>query len=171
MFSLQTLTYPLNTNILNNFGGIEANYLLTVTNIEEDENNELRIIDNSFYYTADELIIHFRSVTSNFIVLSLNIQSINSKYDQFVTFLDILNAQNIRIDAICLQETWLGANDSSSLYQLDNYHCIFKPKTIIIVFSNLNTVVPMQGWQFIYSKHMNTKFLIYHVIQTYGRAY
>ena len=128
MFSLQTLTYPLNTNILNNFGGIEANSLLTVTNIEEDENNELRIIDNSLYYTADELIIHFRSVTSNFIVLSLNIQSINSKYDQFVTFLDILNAQNIRIDAICLQETWLGANDSSSLYQLDNYHCIFKPK-------------------------------------------
>ena len=116
-----------NTDILNHFGGLEINSLLSVPNIKED-NNEFRTIQHSPYYMTEEFISHLQSFNSNFIVLSLNVQSINAKYDHIVSLVDMLFAQNRKIDAICLQETWLGTNDNLSLFQLPNYHLISQPK-------------------------------------------
>jgi exonuclease III len=38
--------------------------------------------------------------------LSLNIQSLNSKFDEFQQFITELQQKNVNIDVIALQETW-----------------------------------------------------------------
>ena len=60
--------------------------------------------------------------------MSLNIQSINAKFDNFTILIDVINKQNSLIDAICLQETWLDEHDDISIFQIPNYYCISQPK-------------------------------------------
>ena len=64
----------------------------------------------------------------NFTVLSLNIQSINAKFNNLVALVDIINNKYSKISAICLQESWIGENDDMSTFQIPNYHCISQPK-------------------------------------------
>ena len=40
----------------------------------------------------------------------------------------MIQSQNVILDAICLQETWLGVETDHSLFQLPNYNFISKPK-------------------------------------------
>ena len=66
--------------------------------------------------------------------MSLNIQSINAKFNSFTTLIDLINEKNNNtLSAICLQETWLGEADEHSLF-------IFQ---IITPYHSQNNVVHM----------------------------
>ena len=115
-------------NILSNFGGLEANSFLKVLGIDNEENNEINITNPSPYYSLEQFVDYIHTLKDKFVVLSLNIQSINAKFDNFTILIDVINKQNSLIDAICLQETWLDEHDDLSIFQIPNYYCISQPK-------------------------------------------
>ena len=160
-----------NLDILYNYGGIDTNSLLSVTNMFEDDNNEINLIKQSRYFSIDDLLFLFFfclvillyfclniyimymyiiictnkrcyvmlcyvmliSCLNNrhecFSIMSLNIQSINAKFNSFTTLIDLINEKNNNtLSAICLQETWLGEADKHSLFHVPNYYCISQPK-------------------------------------------
>ena len=118
-----------NLDILNNYGGIDTNSLLSVTNMFEDDNNEINLIKQSRYFSIDDLISCLNNKHECFSIMSLNIQSINAKFNSFTTLIDLINEKNNNtLSAICLQETWLGEADEHSLFHIPNYYCISQPK-------------------------------------------
>ena len=120
----QDFTY----NILSNFGCLEANSFLKVLGIDNEENDEINITNPSPYYSLEQFVDYIYTLKDKFVVLSLNIQSINAKFDNFTILIDVINKQNSLIDAICLQETWLDEHDDISIFQIPNYYCISQPK-------------------------------------------
>ena len=64
-----------------------------------------------------------------FSILSLNIQSLNAKFDLLQIFVQQLRQSNHEFSAICLQESWLSNAADTSLYQLEGYTLIFQGKT------------------------------------------
>ena len=53
-----------------------------------------------------------------FSVLSTNIQSINSKFNELEAFIEELSSNNFTFNVICLQETWKSENDDLSQFFL-----------------------------------------------------
>ena len=82
-----------------------------------------------YNYSFTILLIHtapdkLKNSRDNFNILSLNVQSLNAKYDALVVLLDIIAQQNMKFHAICIQETWLNDNTDMDLFQLEGYNCI-----------------------------------------------
>ena len=79
---------------------------------------------NSRYYTEEEFNDLFK-FNDNFSILHLNIRSIPTHFNEFVSYLDTLN---IDFKVIGLSETWLTKNHT--LYNLANYSVEFdyRPK-------------------------------------------
>ena len=72
------------------------------------------------YDTFNELIIN---TNDNFSVLSTNVQSINSKFNELEAFVEELGNTNFKFGVICLQETWKSDCDDLSVYDLHGYDC------------------------------------------------
>ena len=66
-------------------------------------------------------------VKSKLSILSLNIQTINTKFDELKILLDDIN-QHHPISAICLQLTHLDENDSALNFELNDYELIPKSR-------------------------------------------
>lgn len=97
-----------------------------IINTESQEPDILRVTE---YYDIDELKQFLLESSSNITILSLNIQSLNSKYDLFLHTLEELNEANLRFSIICLQEAQIKPNtniDHLTLEHLD-YNMVFKP--------------------------------------------
>ena len=90
----------------------------------DDPNNEVKSFTCSPYIEIDSLTPVLSRYKANFSVLSLNIQSINSKFDALLAVLSELNVNDIKIDAICLQETWLSTEQDASIFNIPGYHLI-----------------------------------------------
>ena len=101
---------------------IDLNDLLRT--FSDAPNNEVKSFMCSPYIETDSLIPILSKHKGDFSVLSLNIQSINSKYDALLAILSELKENNINIDAICLQETWLSANHDVAMYDIPGYQLI-----------------------------------------------
>ena len=71
---------------------------------------------------TDNLKAHEKS----FSLMSLNIQSINKKFDKPTTLLSHLNESNFMFNAICIQETWLKNYQDTSLFEIPGYNLIHK---------------------------------------------
>ena len=67
---------------------------------------------------------------SNLLVISLNTQSILSKFGSIDVMLHTLNEQNIIPDVLLFQETWLENDDRLSMLQLEGYTCINQGYTV-----------------------------------------
>ena len=109
-------------------GGIHNNDLKTVLDINDIETNEPQTIRHSSYYDYDkfnELIVY---KNDHFSVLSTNIQSINSKFNELEAFVEELGNTNFKFSVICLQETWKSDCDDVRLYDLHGYDCIAQGK-------------------------------------------
>ena len=117
----------LETSILENYGGVASNNLLDKININMPEISNHNV-QPSPYYTCDSFINTSELKYSQFSILSLNTQSLNSKYDTLITWLEQLRYLNFEFSAICLQETWLGEENDLALYQINNYSCISQGK-------------------------------------------
>ena len=64
--------------------------------------------------------------------MSLNCQSINSKFEEFRLFIDRINKVE-DIGVVCLQETWTSEKDDVSLFHLPNYKLFHKGKTAVVL--------------------------------------
>ena len=62
-------------------------------------------------------------------VISTNIASIRSKYDELLILTQKLIDYDFKFDVICIQESWLGGNNDPLFYSLGGYMCISHQKT------------------------------------------
>ena len=114
-----------NQNVLENFGGVNANSLCQLLNNNDDNDNpddEPNIVQMSSYYDDDSLNNLFKDKGNSFCILSLNCQSINAKFDQLNIKVQQLKSNGYEFSAICLQETWLSSDSDTSLFKIDGYN-------------------------------------------------
>ena len=93
------------------------------------EENEPIVLEKSPYINDNDFIELLRNKKDTFKIISLNCQSLNAKFEMLKTYIDKWNDSNGKLDAICLQETWLAAGADSSLLQLPGYNLISQGKT------------------------------------------
>ena len=112
----------MNSVILENVGGLHSHSLAHILNVDNtDDAVELNIIKHSPYFDQEFFLKILKEKNQNFTVLSLNIQSINAKFDQLKIVLNLIQENNCHISAICLQETWLRDDSNNALISLENY--------------------------------------------------
>ena len=165
---------PLDNDILQHIGGAEKSFThliesdtQTYTDQSEQE-QEPCIVQHSPYYDLDKVIPVLKNNKNGFTILSTNIQSIQSKINEFKIFIDRLKQHDCFFSAICIQETWLTENDCTSEFELDNYelitqgrHCTSKGGLIIYLHNNFKHTPKLElkydTWegQFIHIKKNN----------------
>ena len=94
----------------------------------EDIDYEITTIKHSPYLNNSELSKILKENQLQFCVLSLNIQSLNGKFDELVIFLHKLNESGCEFGAICIQETWLTDQSDVSLFKINGYNLISQGK-------------------------------------------
>ena len=106
-------------NILKQRGGTLQNDLTHKINLEHFEISSKH---KSKYYDTQGLSHFLLKHKNKLTVLSLNIASLNSKFDDLTALLDELEAQNTKIGVICIQEA--GIKDSTDVKHLEiqNYN-------------------------------------------------
>ena len=88
--------------------------------------------------------MRFQNSHSEFIILSLNVQSIHTKFNQLYPIVSKLSSMGLYFGAICLQETSLASDADLSLLQLPGYNIIHqvskctKHGGLIIYLSEMN---------------------------------
>ena len=120
-----------NQNVLEHFGGVDANSLCRLLNNNDDNghpDDEPNIVQMSSYYDDDSLNNLFKDKENSFCILSLNCQSINAKFDQLNIKVQQLKSNGYEFSAICLQETWLSSDSDTSLFKIDGYNFISQGK-------------------------------------------
>ena len=136
-------------DILSEFGGIQNNSLLKI--FENDNNHTFGNIPPSSYIDVNELIPILKKNENKFTLLSLNIQSLNAKFDQLKILIYGLNECGCNVDAICIQETWLSDTHDNAVFSLDGYNFISQPKSsskhggVAIYLSNIynHNILPL----------------------------
>ena len=109
--------------ILKQFGNFESLRLENILGSNDDDDDAPNLIHPSPYYTIDALPSHLMN-DGHLNILSLNAQSINSKFDSKLALLDIAQNQNVNFHIICIQESWLKEGSDMFLFQIDGYQCI-----------------------------------------------
>ena len=89
-----------------------------------DSEDEIMNFCESRYIDMCDIESAFRINQNEFVVLSLDIQSIKAKFDNFFAIINRLSSLGIVFGAICLQETWLRANAGLSSLQMPGYKLI-----------------------------------------------
>ena len=114
--------------ILSNFGGKAKNNLLNM--LPEDAMSILE----SPYYATDDISTFFGNKFNQFLILSLNCQSLNAKFDRINIFLET-QKQNVIFGAVSKKHGWENIQT-----------CLCFKLTIIFVLINLNSVQNMVGY-------------------------
>ena len=118
-------------SFLSPFGGISNNsliHLLQLNNNEVDE-QESQLLKHSSYYEADQFAELTDRCRHNFRILTLNIESINAKFDELTIYIEELSKINFKFSIICLQETWLSDDVDLSIFKIAGYDCISQGKS------------------------------------------
>ena len=82
---------------------------------------------HSAYYGKTEFSKLLNKKTG-FTILSVNIQCVNTKFDDLQSFVNRMNLTN-SISVICLQECWLKDTDNVSMFNLTDYNLVSLPRT------------------------------------------
>ena len=95
---------------------------------DSEDNNEPDMIKQSSYYGESEFS-KLLNTKAGLSILSVNIQSINAKFDEFESFIDKVN-QTHHISTICLQECWLSNTTASEMrmFNLKDYKLFYQTK-------------------------------------------
>lgn len=120
-------------NVLKAFGGAQTNNLNVILDNFEDSSEEIQTFTHSPYFDLDSISNINLPSNRTFKVLSLNIQSIQAKFDAFSGFLQILSDKNIIFDALLIQETWLSdsflsRSENVAFFNLPGYNMVHKGK-------------------------------------------
>lgn len=117
-------------DILANIGGSSSHSLVEVIeNIDLLAEEEPQMMQHSHYLDDEKLLEMLQANNNNFKCLSLNIQSLNSKFDQLKIFLETLKNSNCHFDALCIQETWISNTADTNLLELEDFNLISQPYT------------------------------------------
>ena len=118
--------------ILRNYGGYDKkNFASIIRKLFDDNDNEQDKISlaTSYYFTHDTFIDKLINQKTKFCMLSLNIQSINAKFNKLLLLIEELREYNFEFGAICLQETWLEEGADLTQFHIPNYTCIAQGKS------------------------------------------
>ena len=119
------MTTDVNNDVLKYFGGVSKLSLRNIVSDFDDLDKTIDIIAKSPYFNIDNFCDLLKESVNDFIVLTLNIQSLNAKFNQLNILLKYLSDNDVFISAICLQETWITESNSNiSLFQIPNYELI-----------------------------------------------
>ena len=80
------------------------------------------------YLSSEELGHYLLEHKNELTILSLNIQSIRSKFDQLLVILSELYERRLAFSVICLQESWLNEHDDTSPFLIPGYSLIHQGK-------------------------------------------
>ena len=118
-------------HILRHFGGFEQNSLLHLLNEEHSHDLEqgmLDVLQLSPYTDEYSLTSVIKFKQHDFKIISLNCQSLSAKIDNLKIVMHNLDNQQVYIDAICLQESWLSDLSDLSLLHVEGYQLISMAK-------------------------------------------
>ena len=124
--STDFLQSPDVSDILNN-NSYTPNLTHILNDEEEYDNESQALINESKYYDLNDLILKKDKFTNNFNTLSLNIESINAKWDLFESTISVLESYGIIFSVIILQETWLDIDPKT--FELENFVSFDQPRT------------------------------------------
>ena len=113
--------------VLRNFGGAAMNDLKHIIQFDESP-DEMITFMQSPYYDLETLKTRLKPIKNRFSILSLNIQSLNAKFNNLVAFVSLLDDIGFRFSAICLQETWLSSSDDYKMFDIPGYSLISQGK-------------------------------------------
>ena len=74
----------------------------------------------SEYYSVEELCCFLDKHNNKLTLLSLNIDSLNYKYDELCILVDTLAKSNVQISLICIQEAIIQSNANINHLKLNN---------------------------------------------------
>ena len=114
---------------LSSFGGVIQSVLMHNLHLTHDEEHNHQDIKHSSYYDSDQYLKLARIHTHNFSILTTNIESLNSKYDELIIYIEELRKIDFKYSAIGLQETWLSENDDLSPFQIEGYKSVSQGKS------------------------------------------
>ena len=106
-----------------NMAGTE-NDLNHVLSTFVDSEHEIPNFCNSRYVDMSELQSLFINNGNELLILTLNIQSVNAKFNNLFPVMNNLASQGLYFGAICVQETWTSNDSDLSLLQLPGYQLI-----------------------------------------------
>ena len=92
------------------------------------------------YIDIENISCYLQQYENDFILLSLNIQSLNAKFDVFQSLLTELSNSNIFVSAICIQESWVSTNQEKTMFDIPSYNAFFLP-TVCSSHSGLVTYI------------------------------
>ena len=89
-----------------------------------DSEDEINNFSTSNYVAMADIQSIFQTGQSDFVIATLNIQSINAKFDNLYAIMNNLSASGQYFGAVCLQETWLTSNANVTLFDIPGYKLI-----------------------------------------------
>ena len=121
------MAQPINTNtFFENIHRTDQNSLTHLLDFDDEHSDLSNVLKTSFYYTDTEFIQEMNPDSCT--IMSLNCQSLNSKFSQIKLLLDKFAESDKPIHVLCLQETWI--EDSKLIdmaqFHIDNYHLLAK---------------------------------------------
>ena len=131
--------------ILRNYGGYDKkNFASIIRKLFDDNDNEQDKISlaTSYYFTHDTFIDKLINQKIKFCMLSLNIQSINAKFNKLLLLIEELCEYNFEFGAIRLQETWLEEGADLTQFHIPNYS-IFLIILVLLKESLLHSMVDL----------------------------
>ena len=113
--------------VLKHFGGLSKNSLLSILENVDDLDSTISVVSESPYIDTKDFCDYINTFPHDFSYISLNIQSLNAKFNQLTIFIELLANHGITLGAICLQETWISEKTHINLFSLDGYTPILFP--------------------------------------------
>ena len=111
----------------NNYGNTVDTSLIHCLGLQHDheDHGDIPLIKKSPYYTIENYQDTLSDNASTFSLLSINIQSLNSKFDELQIIIDDVNSKvKNNVSAIVIQETWFSDTSDLSLFEIDGYNLI-----------------------------------------------
>jgi exonuclease III len=114
-----------NESVLRNYGGLTRNSLFNKLDLHDDDEYEMLPEIKSPYLTMDMVVPYIYGLQNPFSTLSLNCQSINSKFGSLQTMLHNFENSNFYFDIVCLQETWIKTDDCAEIvFKIPGYNMV-----------------------------------------------
>ena len=106
-----------------------VNVITSATRTHAFNNNNTEIPSHVTYIDTLSLECKLPSAKETFTVFSLNIQSINAKFDYLSALVNDLSGKGNGFNVICLQESLLSKEDDVNFFQIPNYNIIHHGET------------------------------------------
>ena len=110
-------------DILDQFGGVIRNSLGTTFGPIDDDDKIVTVprYEKSEFLTPDEIESYLKENRDKFTVFSLNVDSLDKKWDELKTFFSLLDSKNLSFCCIQFQEVRITDQCSASKFELPNY--------------------------------------------------